>query len=481
MELHNFINGRFVAPARFLDSFDPSTGKVHLKVPDSTAEDVHTAVEAAAAAFPSWSRLSRQQRADYLIAIASAIESRLGEFAAAESKDQGKPLWLAKTVDIPRAVYNFRFFAGAILYHTEKSTMLENPRAINYTTRTPLGVAGLITPWNLPLYLLTWKIAPALATGNTVVAKPSELTSLTAYLLAQVLEQVKLPPGVCNLVFGLGPTVGTAIVTHPRVPLVSFTGGTVTGKKISEMSAPLQKKLSLELGGKNPCIVFADVDLDAVVPDIVRSCFTNQGEICLCASRLYVQQPIFDAFVQKLVAAARALKVGPPSAPDSKLGALVSREHLAKVRSYVDIAVGEGGSVLCGHTVDALELPEENKEGYFMAPTVIVGLQDSSRCVREEIFGPVVVVLPFAEEDEAVLRANDNQYGLAACVWDRDGARAHRVANQLLAGTVWINCWMPRDLLMPFGGMKASGTGRESAEDSIHFYTEVRTICSKIA
>eukprot|EP00048_Salpingoeca_helianthica_P024353 m.31746 g.31746 ORF g.31746 m.31746 type:complete len:487 (-) comp9340_c0_seq2:163-1623(-) len=479
--LKNYIDGQFVGVPSYIDSFNPSTGKVHLKVPDSQAEDVDRAVAAASAAFPKWSRLTKQQRADYLYAIAAGIEKRLDEFAEAESRDQGKPVWLARSVDIPRAIYNFRFFAGAILYHTEKSSFLEAAQAVNYTTRTPLGVAGLITPWNLPLYLLTWKVAPALATGNTVVAKPSEMTSLTAYLMCQVFEEVKLPAGVCNIVFGLGPSVGSAIVAHPRVPLISFTGGTVTGRRISEASAPLQKRLSLELGGKNPCLIFDDVDLAKVVPEIVRASFTNQGEICLCSSRIYVQRGVFEAFVDQFVAQARQLKVGPPSQSDSKLGALVSREHLAKVQSYVDVAIAEGGTVRCGYTVDPLVLPAEHAEGYFMAPTVITGLGDASRCVREEIFGPVVVVLPFDTEDEAVARANDNEYGLSACVWCTDGSRAQRVANQLLVGTVWVNCWMLRDLNMPFGGMKASGTGRESATDSIEFYTEARTICTKIA
>eukprot|EP00049_Salpingoeca_infusionum_P001294 m.47117 g.47117 ORF g.47117 m.47117 type:complete len:514 (-) comp10959_c1_seq2:1367-2908(-) len=479
--IENYINGNFTKPEKYMDSFNPATGQVHCKVPDSQAEDVNAAVAAADAAFANWSSTSRQQRSTLLNRIADAIEANLDIFALAESRDQGKPLWLAKKVDIPRAVYNFRFFAGAILYHTERSTTLDEQGSVNFTIRTPLGVAGLITPWNLPLYLLTWKVAPALATGNTIVAKPSEMTSLTAYLLARVMAKLEVPAGVCNFVFGTGPNVGAPLVEHPRVPLISFTGGTVTGKRISQLAAPQHKKLSLELGGKNPAIIFGDVDVDHVVSETIRSSFTNQGEICLCTSRIYVHSSIFDEFLEKLVAAARAMTVGDPLQDGTRVGALVSKEHLAKVQSYVDIAREEGGTVRCGYGVDDLDVPASNTNGYFMRPTVISQLEDTSRCVMEEIFGPVIVVLPFTETDDVVARANSTDYGLSAVIWSKDGSRAHHVAERIHAGTVWINCWMVRDLRMPFGGVKGSGTGRESAVESIEYFTEVKTVCTKYA
>eukprot|EP00054_Salpingoeca_dolichothecata_P019272 m.119653 g.119653 ORF g.119653 m.119653 type:complete len:483 (-) comp23192_c0_seq1:104-1552(-) len=477
--LSNFINGEFVACANHIESLNPATGALYARVPDSDASDVELAVQAAEKAFPSWSKTTRQYRSDMLNKIAQAIEAKLDEFALAESCDQGKPVSLAKRVDIPRACYNFRFFAGAILYSTEKSTHQEQFSTINVVTRNPVGIAGLITPWNLPLYLLTWKIAPALATGNVVVCKPSELTSVTAFLMAQVMKEVGLPPGVCNIVFGYGHTVGSAIVSHPKIPLVSFTGGTVTGKRISELSAPFQKRLSLELGGKNPALVFDDVDLEAVVSNLLISSFANQGEICLCSSRLYVQKSIFDKFIELFVKGAREIVVGAPDDPNTKMGALVSKQHLEKVRSYVAIAKEEGAKIHCGEGVDELQLPEANKQGYFMRPTIVTGLTDDSRCIQEEIFGPVVCVMPFDTEEEVVGRANNTIYGLSATVWCKDGARAQRVAADLQAGTVWVNCWMIRDLNMPFGGVKSSGTGRESAEDSINFYTDTKTICTK--
>eukprot|EP00042_Codosiga_hollandica_P021858 m.78240 g.78240 ORF g.78240 m.78240 type:complete len:488 (-) comp50555_c0_seq1:132-1595(-) len=482
-KLQNLIDGAFAAPhsGHYIDSLDPSTGALATLIPDSDEHDVTKAVAAATAAFPKWSKLPRQTRADFLRKIADAIEARLDEFAAAESHDQGKPVWLARTVDIPRAIHNFRFFAGSVLHTTDKSSIHDTAQCVNYTVRTPVGVAALITPWNLPLYLLTWKIAPALATGNTVVAKPSEITSLTAFMLAEIMGTIGLPAGVCNFVFGLGSKVGPSLVSHPAVPLISFTGGTVTGNRISVLAAAHRKKLSLELGGKNPCIIFEDVDVDRVARETVRSSFTNQGEICLCSSRIYVHEKIFDEYVAKFALATQSHTVGVPSDPNTKMGPVVSKEHLHKIQSYIQLAIDDGATIVTGGLAFPEHIPDANKNGFFQRPTIITGLTDTSRCMKEEIFGPVVCVVPFKTEEEVIHRANDNEYGLSAVIWTNNVSRANRVALQLETGTVWINCWMVRDLNMPFGGVKASGVGRESAEDSFDFYTEAKTICTSFA
>ncbi|XP_065897799.1 2-aminomuconic semialdehyde dehydrogenase-like [Dysidea avara] len=475
--LQNYIDGQFVSCSNHIDSYNPATGEVHVKVPDSGQDEVDKAVKSAKEAFVKWSRTPAKERAKYLHKIADAIETRLEEFAVAESRDQGKPVWLARSVDIPRACLNFRFFATAILHQINMSTVLEEAAATNYTHQAPIGVAGLISPWNLPLYLLTFKIAPALAAGDTVVCKPSEMTSLTAHLLAGVMNDVGLPKGVCNMVYGVGPHAGEALVTHPDVPLISFTGGTVTGAHISAKAAPFCKRLSLELGGKNAGIVFEDVDLDKCIPTMIRSSFANQGEICLTTSRIYVHRSIYDDYVKRFVEAAKNLTVGDPSDSNNKMGALVSKEHLAKVTGYVEKAEKEGATICCGK--EPLSLPDRNKNGYFMRPTVITNIKDDSPAMTEEIFGPVVCITPFDSEDEVICRANSLPYGLAACVWTESSGRTHRVSQQLDVGTVWVNCWMVRDLNVPFGGAKKSGIGREGLHDSLNFYTEVKTICIK--
>lgn len=415
--------------------------------------------------------------------IADLIEAQFDEFAEAESKDQGKPVLLARTVDIPRACLNFRFFASTIISSSaeNRADVLANVGALNYTIRSPIGVAGLISPWNLPIYLLTFKIAPAIAAGNTVVCKPSEMTSVTAWMMAKVLNEAGLPPGVVNLVMGTGPKAGAAIVRHPDVPVISFTGSTVTGQAITETTAPFYKKTSLELGGKNAAIIFDDADLEKSIATTVRSSFANQGEICLCTSRVYVQKGIYDQFLEGFVERTRQLKVGAPKDPATNVGALVSKEHLAKVLGYVKLAVNEGGEIVCGEGKDSpLELPNPHTEGYFMRPTVITGLSDNTRCMQEEIFGPVVAIVPFENEEEVIKRANGVKYGLAAVIWSENLSRTHRVAKRLQAGTVWCNCWLVRDLNMPFGGVKASGIGREGAKESYEFYTEVKTVCVKM-
>ncbi|XP_077074249.1 2-aminomuconic semialdehyde dehydrogenase [Siphateles boraxobius] len=477
--LENYIGGKFVPCSKLMDSFDPSTGEIYCKVPDSGPEEVDAAVRAAKEAFPDWSAKSPAERAKVLNKLADLIEARLEEFAQAESKDQGKTITFARNVDIPRSAYNFRFFASSVLHHTNDCSQMDHMGCLNYTVRCPVGVAGLISPWNLPLYLLTWKIAPAVAAGNTVVAKPSEMTSVTAWMMCQLLEEAGFPPGVVNIVFGTGPRAGDALVSHPDVPLISFTGSTATARLITERSAPYCKKLSLELGGKNPAVIFADADMDQSISTTVRSSFSNQGEICLCTSRIFVERSIYPEFLTRFVEAVRQWKTGVPSDPSNNNGALISKEHLQKVKGYVALALAEGAQVHCGEGVDNLTLPQHNADGYFMLPTVISGVKDSSALMQEEIFGPVTCVTPFDEEEEVISRANGVRYGLSATVWSRDVGRIHRVARKLQAGLVWTNCWLVRDLNLPFGGMKNSGIGREGGKDSFHFFTEVKVITIK--
>lgn len=479
-DILNYIQGRLVPPigGEFLPNVEPATGREYSRVADSDERDIEAAVAAAAAAFPDWSATPAEQRSRLLMRIADIIESRFEEFAHAESVDTGKPLTLARTVDLPRAVKSFRFFATAILH--ERSELHVNDRdAINYTLRRPRGVAGLISPWNLPLYLLSWKVAPALATGNTAVAKPSELTPMTAWLLSQVCIDAGLPPGVLNIVHGLGARAGAALVAHPGVSAISFTGGTKTGASVAAAAGPSFKKLSLELGGKNPNLVFADADMDQAIATSVRAAFSNQGQICLCGSRVFVERTIYESFLDRFLAATRALKVGDPLAPDSDLGALISRAHREKVHGYVELARQEGGRLHCGGGPPE-RVSERCADGFFYQPTVITGLSPYCRTNREEIFGPVVTIQPFADEAEAIEMANATDYGLSATLWTRDLNRAHRVADRITAGTVWINCWMLRDLRVPFGGAKQSGVGREGGEEALRFFTEPKNVCVKL-
>jgi aminomuconate-semialdehyde/2-hydroxymuconate-6-semialdehyde dehydrogenase len=481
LRIANFIDGRHVEPAsgHYLDNIEPATGQVYSLVADSDGRDVELAVQAAARAFSSWSKTPAAERSRILLDVAQRIEANLERLARAESVDSGKPLRLARAVDIPRAASNFRFFATAVL-HFHSEAYRTDTLALNYTLRQPRGVAGLISPWNLPLYLFTWKVAPALATGNTAVAKPSELTPMTAHLLAEICQEAGLPPGVLNIVHGLGAKVGAAIVTHPAVRTISFTGGTVTGAEIARTAAPLFKKVTLELGGKNPNIVFADADLDEVLKTSLRSAFDNQGEICLCGSRLLVEESIYPQFVERFVAEASRLKVGDPLAADTDQGALISRKHLEKVTAYLHLAREEGGRILCGGTPPAT-LNDRCKDGYFLQPAVITGLDVNCRVNQEEIFGPVVTIIPFRSEEEVIRYANATPYGLAASLWTRDLGRAHRVAEKIESGVVWVNCWMLRDLRTPFGGVKSSGVGREGGEEALRFFTEPKTVCVKYA
>ena len=476
--IKNYIDGA-LGPANagnYLENINPATGKVYSYLPDSDEHDVQRAVEAAERAFPDWSSCGQRKRFRILMRIADIIEQNMELFARAETIDSGKPFSMSRSVDIPRAQANFRFFATAILHYNSESHWMER-EAVNYTLRQPIGVVGCISPWNLPLYLFSWKIAPALATGNCVVAKPSELTPMTAYLLSKACIEAGLPPGVLNIVHGLGNKTGQAIVENPKVRAISFTGGTTTGKKIIETAGPTFKKLSLELGGKNPNIIFADCDFDEMMVGTLRSSFSNNGQICLCGSRIYIERPIYEKFKEELVKRTQFLKIGDPFSTITDLGALISEQHMKKVQSYLQLAEVEGGTILCGGK--PVEMQGEYEEGYFLRPAVIEGLPIECRTNQEEIFGPVVTIAPFDTEEEVIKLANGTQYGLSATIWTKDVSKANRVAEGLHSGVVWINCWMVRDLRTPFGGTKSSGVGREGGLDALRFFTEPKNVCIK--
>ncbi len=479
IQLNNYINGRQVPPKcnAYLDNVEPATGQVYSRIPDSDQEDVAMAYEAAKAAFPAWSKTPLEERYRILIRISELIEHHLDELAQTESRDNGKPVWLARKVDIPRASSNFRFYATGLMHFSSESHEMPG-EAINYTLRQPIGVVGCISPWNLPLYLFSWKIAPALAAGNTVVAKPSEITPYTAWRLGEICMEAGLPPGVLNIVHGTGPRVGEAIVTHPGIKAISFTGGTATGARIAATAAPMFKKLSLELGGKNPTLIFADADFDDVLRTTVQSGFANQGEICLCGSRILIEEPIYEKFRDAYVEKISRLKVGDPNDPETRVGAIVSEAHKDKILSYIALAQEEGGRILCGGK--AVKLEGRCANGWFIQPTVIEGLDQGCRTNQEEIFGPVVTIQPFSTEEEALNMANGVRYGLATTVWTSDLKRAHRVAHALESGIVWVNCWLLRDLRTPFGGMKDSGVGREGGWEAMRFFTEPKNVCIKV-
>ena len=476
--LQNYINGSLCNPIEnnWLDNIEPATGTVYSRLPDSSQYDIDIAIEAAKSAQYSWANMSVEDRSAIMMKIADGIRNRFDEFAAAESKDQGKPLWLSKAMDISRAIQNIEFFATEILHFASESH--HSSQTINYTLRSPIGIVGCISPWNLPLYLFTWKIAPALATGNCVIAKPSELTPYTATLFAEICIEAGLPAGVLNILHGTGNNIGALIVKHPDIHAISFTGGTVTGAHIASIAAPMFKKLSLELGGKNPTIIFEDANLEQAISTTVRSAFTNQGEICLCGSRILIHERIYEQFKTEFIKQVQQLKVGDPFEADTKIGALVSEGHINKVKSYIDLAIQEGGTVLCGGN---LVYPQGACEkGYFLEPTVIEGLSNTCRTNQEEIFGPVVTLQSFSDEAEAISLANGTTYGLAANIWTEHLSKAHRVSAALDFGIVWVNCWLLRDLRTPFGGVKHSGVGREGGFEVLRFFTEPKNVCIKI-
>ncbi|MBK8146811.1 MAG: aldehyde dehydrogenase [Acidobacteria bacterium] len=477
LKIENYIGGMLAAPVSsgYLDNYDPARGEVYSLIPDSDENDVAAAVRAAGDAFPAWSKTPHDERFEILMRLVRLIERDLDPLAEAESVDNGKPVSLAKRVDIPRAAANFRFYATAQMHLANESHDTVG-HAINYTLRQPLGVVGCISPWNLPLYLFTWKIAPAIAAGCTVVAKPSEVTPMTAYLLSKLCIEAGLPAGVLNIVHGTGPKTGAAIVSHPEIKAISFTGGTATGEWIAREAAPKFKKLSLELGGKNPNIIFADCDYEAMLETTLLSSFSNQGEICLCGSRIFVERPLYERFKKDFVERSKALKVGDPRAAETNLGAIASKAHFEKILSYVELAKSEGGVILCG----GRSVRVDGFGGWFIEPTVIAGLTFDCRTNQEEIFGPVVTIQPFDTDDEVLKYANSVRYGLAATVWTENLTRAHRLAAKLESGIVWINCWLLRDLRTPFGVDKDSGMGREGGFEALRSFTEEKNVCIRV-
>ncbi|MDG1397565.1 MAG: aldehyde dehydrogenase [Polaribacter sp.] len=476
MKIKNYINGKFLEPVsdNWIDNYNPSTGEVYGKIPNSNQDDVEKAYQAAALAFPKWSNTTLEQRSKIVSKISDLILEKLDILAEAESKDNGKPVALAKQIDIPRAASNFQFFANAITQFSSESHESVGLNAINFTLRQPFGVVGCISPWNLPLYLFTWKIAPAIVAGNCVVAKPSEITPMTAYLLGEICNEAGLPNGVLNIVHGLGTTTGQAIVEHPNIKAISFTGGTKTGAHIARVAAPMFKKLSLELGGKNPNIIFADCNYEKMLTTTVRSSFSNQGQICFCGSRILVEETIFEKFKKDFVQKVSSLKVGNPSKETTNIGALVSQQHLEKVKSYIDIAEQEGGKILYGGNK---VIVKNYEKGYYLQPTIIEVQDNNCKLNQEEIFGPVVTIMSFKTDKEALVLANEVKYGLSATLWTNNLNRTMQFSKSLQTGIVWVNTWMLRDLRTPFGGAKESGVGREGGFEALRFFTEPKNIC----
>lgn len=478
--IKNYINGEFRDPIskEWIENYNPSKGEVYGQIPNSDREDVESAFQAASKAFPTWSNSTLQERSAILSNIAHGIHEKLTVLAHAEAKDNGKPMSLATAIDIPRASANFQFFANAITQFSSNAHDTAGMNAINFSLHQPIGVVGCISPWNLPLYLFTWKIAPALAAGNCVIAKPSEITPMTAFLLGEICNKAGLPKGVLNIVHGLGNSAGQAIIEHPEIKAISFTGGTTTGAHIARTAAPMFKKLSLELGGKNPNIIFADCDYDTMLETTVRSSFANQGQICLCGSRIFVEEKIFERFKTDFVKKVSELKVGNPFDEDTDIGALVSKEHLGKVKSYIDISEEEGGSILFGGELITVK---NNENGYYLQPTIIEVTDNSCRLNQEEIFGPVVTIMSFKDEKEVLKNANAVKYGLSATLWTQNLDRTMRMTKQLQAGVIWVNTWLLRDLRTPFGGTKASGVGREGGFEVLRFFTELKNVCIKFS
>lgn len=477
--IENYIEGNLIAPlsSKFIDCINPATNEIIAQTPDSNYKDVELAVAAAKKAFAAWSKTSAEERFKILNKIADLIDENFEELALAETNNNGKPLWLSKQVDIPRASSNFRFFATGIMHFASESHATSDS-VLNYTLRKPIGVVGCISPWNLPLYLFTWKIAPALAAGNCVIAKPSEVTPVTAFMLSKICMQAGLPAGVLNIVHGTGQNCGEEIVKHKDIKAISFTGSTKAGERIASIAAPMFKKLSLELGGKNPVIIFKDCNWEKMLRETIRSSFGNMGQICLCGSRILIEKDAYEDFKKYFIEIIKKLKVGDPLEETSKQGAIVSKAQFDKVMNCIELAKQEGGNILIGG--NAVKLVGRCANGYFIEPTIIEGLGQNCKTNTEEIFGPVITLQPFETEEEALQLANATNYGLAATIWTQDISKAHRVANKIESGIVWINCWLVRDLRTPFGGIKNSGIGREGGWEALRFFTETKNICLEI-
>lgn len=478
-----FIDGEFVDGRGEFDDVDPTTGAVIAKVAEAGPEEVDRAVAAAERALQGpWGKMGAQARGDLLAKVADGIMARFDEFLAAEIADTGKPSSWASNVDIPRGAANFRIFANQARSFGSESYMQDTPDgrgAVNYVQRMPLGVVGVICPWNLPLLLMTWKVAPALAAGNTVVVKPSEETPGTATLLGEVMKTAGIPDGVYNVVHGFGPgSAGEAITSHPDVAAITFTGESATGAAIMKNTADSVKPLSFELGGKNPAIIFGDADYEAALAGTIRSTFSNCGQVCLCSERVYVHRSLYERFVSDLAERAASLRFGDPFDEATQIGPLISEEHRRKVLGYFELAKQEGAEVVTGGGVPSVGPRFDG--GSWIEPTIWTGLSEDARCIKEEIFGPVCHVTPFDDDDEAIAMANDTDYGLAAAVWTTDLSRAHRTAQALETGIVWVNSWFLRDLRTPFGGVKLSGIGREGGIYSLNFYSELKNICIKL-
>lgn len=477
-KIQNYINGELLEPqaGNYINNIAPATGEIYSLIPDSDNDDLSIAIKAAEQAKYNWANTSAELRSKILCKLADLIEANADNLALAEAIDNGKPITLAKDVDIYRSAANIRFFAHACTQFSSESHAMENT-AINYTLRDPIGIVACISPWNLPLYLFTWKIAPALAAGNVVIAKPSEITPMTSFLFSKLCIEAGLPKGVLNILHGTGPNIGAPMVVHPKIKAISFTGGTATGAHISKSTSGLFKKLSLELGGKNPTVVFADCDFDDAVSTVVKAAFSNQGQICLCGSRIYIERSIYEKFKQAFVNQVNLIKIGDPLEKDTQHGALVSEDHMQKVLSYIELAQSEGGKILTGG--QQIHMNGRCANGYFVAPTVIENLDNSCRTNQEEIFGPVCTIMPFDSDQQALELANGSEYGLASSIWTNDLKRAHNMAKNIEAGIVWINCWLLRDLRTPFGGVKSSGVGREGGLEAFRFFTEPKNVCIK--
>jgi aminomuconate-semialdehyde/2-hydroxymuconate-6-semialdehyde dehydrogenase len=482
-QILNFINGEYVASEKTFEKMSPLSGKVVARVHEASADQVDAAVKAARAAMNGeWGRMTVAERVERLYAVADGINKRFEEFLAAECEDTGKPMSLARHLDIPRGAANFKIFADVIKNVPTEFFEMATPdgkTAINYGYRSPVGVVGVICPWNLPLLLMTWKVGPALACGNAVIVKPSEETPQTAALLGEVMNAAGIPKGVYNVVHGFGPaSAGEFVTTHPGIDAITFTGETRTGEVIMKAASKGARPVSLEMGGKNAAIVFEDCDFDAAIEGTMRSVFANCGQVCLGTERVYVQRPIFDKFVQALKKGAQGLKLGVPSEASTNMGPLISKEHQNKVKSYYDLALKEGANLVCGGGIP--DMGSELNGGSWIEPTIWTGLPEDARIMKEEIFGPCCHIAPFDTEEEVLAKANDNEYGLATAIWTRDISRAHRVAQRMQVGLSWVNSWFLRDLRTPFGGAKQSGIGREGGVHSLEFYTELKNVCIKL-